>query len=169
MCVCLSMADQERCVDDAALCLAAAPDLFGCALVVGRVLEGRALVPGRARAAPVLRLPVRVVAVFPGGFVMRVVGAGPVLRVEAVVGVRSVLGVALGPVLSAGAVLVQLPVLAVAVVSAQPHTHTHVRYHISMIMMTTQPRPFTDTTKQLEILTNLKILKTHIIAQIKFD
>lgn len=100
-----------------ALCLAAAPDLFRCAFVVGRVLEGRAvserraLVPGRA----VLHLPVWMVAIVPGGFVVRVVGA--VLRVEAVLRVSPVLGVAFWSVLPAGAVLVQLPVLALTVVS----------------------------------------------------
>lgn len=65
-------------------------------------LVGRALVAGRARPAgrrPLLRLPVRVVAV------------AALLRVRVLLGLR--------PVLSAGAELVQLPVLVVVVVSAQ--------------------------------------------------
>lgn len=86
---CVSMANQKR-AERRALCLAAAPDLFGCASVVRRVLEGRALVSRRA----VLQLPVRVVAVVPGRFVVRVVGRRAVLRVKAVFRVRPVLGVA---------------------------------------------------------------------------
>ena len=104
------------------LCLAAAPHLLGGALVVGRILEGRprpvaqgrtgvvgrALVPGRPRAAargPVVQLPVRMVAVIAGGLVVRVVGAGSVVRV------RPVLGAAVGPVVATRPQVVHLPVL----------------------------------------------------------
>lgn len=99
---CVSMANQKRAerseAERRALCLAAAPDLFGCASVVRRVLEGRAAAQRRARvvrrARPVLHLPVRMVAVVPGRFVVRVVGGRAVLRVKAVFGVSPVLGVA---------------------------------------------------------------------------
>lgn len=99
------------------LCLAAAPDLFGCALVVWRVVEGWAVAHGRARVVrwalvsgragpagwgPLLRLPVWVVAV------------------GALVWVRVILCVQ--PVVSAAAELLQLPVFTVIVVSVHKHT-----------------------------------------------
>lgn len=76
----------------------------------------RALVAGRAGSTgrpPVVRLPVRVVAVGVSRGRLVVVGA------RAVVGVGALLAVPFQTVVSAGAVLVQLPVLTVAVVSGQ--------------------------------------------------
>lgn len=110
LCCCKSMAATSR-PRQLLLCLAAAPDLLRCALVVRRVVERWAVSHGRARVVrgarpagggPLLRLPVRVVAVG-----------------------RAVVWVLLGvqPVVSAGAELVQLPVLTVVVVSV--HTQRH--------------------------------------------